>query len=68
MVQLVPRSLSRLPLATVLRTCSKVSWLAVLLKAAPVSPRRLKSSKVSLVCLDTCKLRVVRLVCDGVVG
>ena len=60
-VQLAPRSLSRLPLATVLRTCSKVSWLAVLLKVAPVSPRRPKSSRVSLVCRDTCKLREVRL-------
>jgi hypothetical protein len=30
----------------------------VLLKAAQVLPRRPKSSKVSLVCRDTCRLRV----------
>ena len=62
MVQLALRSLSRPPLATVLRTCSKASWLAALPKAALVLPRRLKSSKASLACLDTCRLQVVRLV------
>lgn len=62
MVQLALRSLNLLPLAMVLRTCSKASWLAVLPKVALVSPRRLKSSKVSLACPDTCRLQVVHLV------
>ena len=61
MVQLALRSLSRLPLATVLQICSKASWLAALPKAALVLPRRLKSSKASLACPDTCRLQVVRL-------
>ena len=61
MDQLALRSLSRLPLATVLRICSKASWLAALPKAVLVLPRRLKSSKASLACPDTCRLQVVRL-------
>ena len=60
-VQQAPRSLSHLPLATVLRISSKASWLAALPKAALVLPRRLKSSRASLECLDTCRLQVVRL-------
>lgn len=62
MVQLALRNLSLLPLAMVLRTCSKASWLAALPKAALVLPRRLKSSKASLACRDTCRLQVARLV------
>lgn len=45
-----PRSDTDLP------TCSKASWLAALLKAVRVSRRLLRSSKVSLACLATCKL------------
>jgi hypothetical protein len=60
-VLLAPRSLSRLLLVMVPRICSKVSWLAVPLRVALVLHRRLKSSKDSLVCRDTCRLRVVRL-------
>ena len=62
MVQLALRSLSRPPLATVLRICSKASWLAALLEAALVLPRRLKSSKANLACPDTCRLPAVLLV------
>ena len=61
MVQQALRSLSHLPLAMVLRTCSKASWLAALPKVALVLPRRLKSSRASLACQDTCRLQVVRL-------
>ena len=61
MVQLALRSLSRLPLDTVLRISSKASWLAALPRVALVLPRRLKSSKVSLACPDTCRLQAVRL-------
>ena len=61
MVQLALRSLSRPPLATVLRICSKASWLAALLEAALVLLRRLKSSKASLACPDTCRPQAVRL-------
>lgn len=52
------RSLSRLPLVTVLQTCSKASWLAVPLKEVRVLLRRLKNSKVSLACPVTCRLQV----------
>jgi hypothetical protein len=52
------RSLNHLPLAMVLQTCSKASWLAALLKVVPVLLRRRKSSKVSLVCLGTCRPQV----------
>ena len=61
MVQQAPRSLSHLPLATVLRISSKASWLAALPKAALVLPRRLKSSRASLACPDICRLQVARL-------
>lgn len=58
MVLPAPRSLNHLPLATVLQTSSKASWLAALPKEAQVLPRRLKSSKASLACRDICRLPV----------
>jgi hypothetical protein len=55
-VPLALRSLSRLLLDMVLPTCSRASWLAVLLQAAQVLRRHPKSSKASLVCQVTCRL------------
>lgn len=50
------RNLRLLLLDMALRTFSRVLWLAVPLKVVLVLPRRLKSSKASLACLDTCRL------------
>jgi len=55
-VPLALRSLSHLLLDMVQRTCSRASWLAVLLQAAQVLRHHPKSSKVSLACRVTCRL------------
>ena len=55
-VLLALRSLSRPLSDMVLQTCSRASWLAVLLQAAQVLRRLPKSNKASLVCRVTCRL------------
>ena len=56
MVPLVRTSLLHLRSVTGLLICSKASWLAVLLKAALVSLRRLRSSKDNQECPAICRL------------
>ena len=59
-VPLALRNLSRLLSDMVPQTCSRASWLAVLLLAAQALRRRPKSSKVSPVCQVICRLQARR--------